>query len=449
MRHAKLGGAGMLALGACLTFTGLSRAAELTERPATFAKDIAPIFQEKCEECHREGSLAPMSFVTYEQTRPWAKAIKERVIQRQMPPWHIDRTVGVRKFKDDMSLSDEQIQRIVQWVDAGAPLGDPKDLPPPRPKPQDNEWRAAKVLGQPDLVIKSEPYTMAPRRQDVWWRPASDIPLMEPRWVRAMEIRPGTLAGRRITHHAVTYLVQDEPENLDPGGLTAQRGGRALFFEWAIGKNYDLLRPNSGRLLLPGSQISWDIHLHAVGEEIRDHVELGVWLYPKGQEPDHRTYLTPFQAVKGEFRSREVDIPPNSIVQSQHFTVLKQAAWLENFQPHMHLRGKAMAVDAILPDGTTQTISYVGNFNFNWMTNYIYADDAAPVLPKGTVIRVTAWYDNTRANPNNPDPDQWVGYGDRTVDEMGHAWMNVTYISDEEYEAWAARQKTQAQTAAR
>src|SRR6266852_1167598 len=121
------------------------------------------------------------------------------------------------------------------------------------------------------------------------------------------------------------------------------------------------------------------------------------------------------------------------------FTVLKKAARLENFQPHMHLRGKAMKVEAILPDGTVQTVSYVDHFTFNWMTNYIYADDAAPVLPKGTIIHVTAWYDNTSANPFNPDPDQWVGYGDRTVDEMGHAWMNVTYISDEDYNAWAMR----------
>src|SRR5262245_16449667 len=107
----------------------------------------------------------------------------------------------------------------------------------------------------------------------------------------------------------------------------------------------------------------------------------------------------------------------------------------------MERRRKAMSVEAILPDGATQMISYVGDFNFNWMTNYIYKEDAAPVLPKGAVIRVTAWYDNTRANANNPDPDQWVGFGDRTVDEMGHAWMNVTYISDEEYSAWVARRK--------
>ena len=436
-----------LALGAWLTLPGLSLAAESasksTVEPAaqpTFAKDIAPILQEKCQDCHRQGSLAPMAFLTYQETRPWAKAIKERVILRQMPPWHIDPTVGVHEFKNDMSLSDEQIKTIVRWVDAGAPLGNPKDMPPPRKFPENNEWRAASELGQPDLVIKSEPYTMAAHHQDVWWRPTSDIPLTEPRWVRAVEIRPGTMAGRRITHHAVAYLAQDDPGSFDPGGVAALRG-RAMLMEWAIGKGYDLYHPNTGKLLLPGSQISWDIHIHAVGQEIRDNVELGIWLYPKGQEPKYRTYLTAFQAIKGSNRSRDVDIPPNSIVQSQNYTVLKQAAILENFQPHMHLRGKAMAVEAILPDGTTQPISYVGNFNFNWMTNYIYAEDASPVLPKGTVIHVTAWYDNTTANPNNPDPDQWVGFGDRTVDEMGHAWMNVTYISDEDYAAWAAQHK--------
>jgi hypothetical protein len=258
--------------------------------------------------------------------------------------------------------------------------------------------------------------------------------------VKAVEMRPGSVAGRRITHHAVAYLAQDDPDSILPGSTPDLRG-RASLMEWAVGKGYDLYRPNTGKLLLPGSKISWDVHYHAVGEDIRDHVELAIWFYPKGQEPKYRTYLTGFQAVKGADRQRLVDIPPNTITQSQNFTVLKQAAILENFQPHMHLRGKAMAVEAILPDGSTEMVSYVGNFNFNWMTNYIYADDAAPMYPKGTIIRVTAWYDNTRANPNNPDPDQWVGFGDRTVDEMGHAWMNVTYVSDEDYAAWAKEHK--------
>ena len=414
---------------------------------ATFTKDVAPILQEKCQECHHSGSIAPMSLVTYEETRPWAKSIRQRVLARQMPPWHIDKTIGVQKFKNDISLSDEELDTIVRWVDSGAVQGDPKDMPPLRQWNDNNEWKGKKDLGPPDLIIKSEPYTMAASHQDVWWRPLSNIPLTEPRWLRAVEMRPGTLKGRRITHHAVTYLVQNDPDSLSPGTDPALNA-RAYLMEWAVGKGYDLHGPDAGKLLLPGSQISWDIHLHAVGEEIRDDVEIALWLYPKGQEPKHRTYLTGFQALRGfqtskaAGASRNVDIPPNSIASSDNYTVLQRAARLENFQPHMHLRGKAMAVEAILPDGSVQTVSYVGRFNFNWMTNYIYDDDAAPVFPKGTVIHVTAWYDNTSGNPNNPDPDQWVGFGDRTVDEMGHAWMNVTYLSDEEYESWAAKHKT-------
>ncbi|HJT86862.1 MAG TPA: cytochrome c [Bryobacteraceae bacterium] len=431
-------GLSALAFGALVGVAGTSMAAE-AGRPAvapTFTKDVAPILQEKCQDCHRKGSMAPMSLLTYQETRPWAKAIRQRVITRQMPPWHIDETVGVQKFKNDMSLSEDQIKTIVEWVDAGAPEGNPKDMPPPKVWPPEDQWKAAEVLGPPDLVIQSEPYTMAAHHQDVWWRPTSNIPLTEPRWVRAVEMRPGTMAGRRITHHAVAYLVQDDPASVAPVGVSDPNlRGRGLLMEWAIGKSYDLYRPNTGKLLLPGSQISWDIHIHAVGEQIRDHVDLAIWLYPKGQEPKYRTYLTAFQAVK----QRNMDIPPNSIKEFQNFTVLKQAAQLENFQPHMHLRGKAMEVEAILPDGSTQVVSYVNHFNFNWMTNYIYADDAAPMFPKGTIIKVTAWYDNTRANKFNPDPDQWVGYGDRTVDEMGHAWMNVTYVSDADYQAWLAK----------
>ena len=209
--------------------------------------------------------------------------------------------------------------------------------------------------------------------------------------------------------------------------------------EWAVNKNFDIYRPNTGKLLVPGARIWWEMHYHAVGEEIRDHVELAVYLYPKGQEPKYRTYLTCFAATPGNCALGQLDIPPNSIEQTDSYQALRAPARLENFQPHMHLRGKAMLIEAILPDGTRRTLSYVGNFNFNWMTNYIYADDAAPVLPKGTLIHVIAWHDNTTANPNNPDPNQWVGWGDRTVDEMAHAWVNVTYISDDDYKEWAAK----------
>jgi hypothetical protein len=428
------------ALGFFLAFAGVAFSAEPAAKTVTFAKDVAPIFQEKCQDCHRTGAMAPMSLVTYEETRPWAKAIKQRVATRNMPPWHLDKTVGIQKFQNDASLSDEQIATIVRWVDEGAPQGNPKDMPAARQWPTDNGWKLAKQFGEPDLVLKSDDYTMPARGQDVWFKPLTSIPLTEPRWVRAVEIRPSTPAGRRITHHVLARLIQDEPGtqliNDGTGGGAASAG---LLMEWAIGKNYDTYRPDTGKLLLPGSQIWWELHLHAVGEEIRDHAELAVYLYPKGQEPKYRTRLTLFQATATS--GSLLDIQPNSLSETQGFHVLPQPARLENFQPHMHLRGKAMALEAILPDGTKQMLSYVDHFNFQWMTNYIYADDAAPVLPKGTIIHVTAWHDNTAANPNNPDPNQWVGWGDRTIDEMAHAWVNVTYISEADYQEWAAKHK--------
>jgi hypothetical protein len=413
--------------------------------PVTFAKDIAPIFQEKCQECHRQGTAAPMSLVSFEEARPWAKSIRQRVITRNMPPWHLDKTVGIQEFQNDRSLSDTQIAAIVRWVDSGCPMGDPKDMPAPKKFPEDEGWTLAKTYGAPDLVLKSEPYTMPAHGQDVWFKPLTDVPLTEARWVRAVEMRPGTTAGRKMMHHVLARLVQEEPGGpANPGAVAgADTGGgmasAGLLMEWAIGKNYDIYRPNCGKLLLPGSHIWWELHLHAAGEEIRDHAELAVYLYPKGEVPKYRTYLTLFGAT-ANFGSL-LDIAPNSIAESQAYHLLRQPARLENFQPHMHLRGKAMSLEAILPDGTTRLLSYVDHFSFNWMNNYIYTEDAAPVLPKGTLLHVTAWHDNTRANPNNPDPDQWVGFGDRTVDEMAHAWINVTYLSEADYSEWTAQHK--------
>jgi hypothetical protein len=421
-------------------------------RAVTFSKDIAPIFQAKCQVCHQPNSMAPMSLITYQEARPWARSIRERVSTRQMPPWHIDRSVGVQKFKNDMSLTDEQIDTIVRWVDGGAPMGDPKDLPPPKPLVTDNEWQAVKDgLGPPDLVIKSSEFIMPAEHQDVWYRPMSDIPITEPRWVKMVEIRPTRLKGRRTIHHSIAYLVlKDDPDAVntltssgrsDPVDRDDLVNRRPQLMEWAIGKGYDLFRPGTGKLILPGEKISWDQHIHAVGEEIPSGSEIGLWFYPKGEEPKKRSYLVGFTGLR---RRGFVDIPPNSIAHTEGFTALKENAIITNFQPHFHLRGKAMQVEAILPDGSHQIISYVGNFNFNWMTNYVYDDDAAPVFPKGTIIHVSAWYDNTAANKNNPDPEQWVGYGDRTVDEMAHAWMNVVYLNDEEYKALVEERKNKA-----
>jgi hypothetical protein len=431
-RHLRSLGIRAFAAGALAALPGAAAAAE-----PTFTKDIAPIFQEKCEACHRPESIAPMSLVSFEEVRPWVRSIKARVAARQMPPWHIDKTVGIQQFKNDRGLTDDQIATIVAWVDRGAPKGDAKDMPPAKQWPQGQGWNFAAAFGQsePDLIITSEAFTMPAHSQDAWDKRQSTIPLTEPRWVRAIEVRPSTVKGRRITHHVVAYLLQSEP------GADTGFGLPVPLMEWAVGKQGEMMRPDAGKLLLPGAKINWDIHYSQAGEEITSAAQLGLYFYPKGQEPKYRTSLSIVPAAIGT-----MDIRPNQITVTQGNTVLRQAARIESFQAHMHLRGKAMLMEAILPSGQTQVLSYVSDFNFNWHNTYLYSDDVAPLVPKGTVLKVTSWHDNTAAKKSNPDPNQWVGWGDRTVDEMAHAWVNITYMSDDDLKAEQEKRRTRSNT---
>jgi hypothetical protein len=421
--------AGGWALGAALALPATAGA----QAAPTFTKDVAPIFQEKCEACHRTDSIAPMSLVTWQETRPWARAIRARVADHTMPPWDIDPSVGIQKFKNDRSLTAKQVDTILKWVDAGAPQGDPKDMPAARTWPEDQGWNFASLFGQqePDMIVKSHAFTMPAESQDAWDKRTTASGITEPRWVRAIEIRPSTVKGRKITHHAIAYLRQEDPNAPPSGGLPTP------FMEWAVGKQGELMRPDTGKLLLPGSEFIWDVHYSQAGEEITSQVEMGIYFYPKGQEPKYRAALTLTPAALGT-----LDIRPNTVSMAEGFFVLRENARLESYQPHMHLRGKAMMVEAILPTGQRQVVSLVSNFNFNWMTTYVYDDDAAPLLPKGTMIKVTAWHDNTAAKKTNPDPNQWVGWGDRTVDEMAHAWINFIYMKDEDFKIEQAKRRS-------
>ena len=410
-------------------------------RAATYAKDIAPIFQANCQQCHQPGSIAPISLMTYEDAKKYAPRIRSKVAQRLMPPWHIDRTVGIQQFKNDRSLSDAQVATIVSWVDNGAPLGDVKDMPPAITFPDPNRWQLAEKLGQqPDLIIKSKPYTLAAHTQDKWFRPVVETGVTEPRWVRAIEVKPARDQDRKIVHHVLAYLLQDEP-----GGVTGlaesahdHQSNAGLFMEWAVGKTGQIYPEDAGKLMLPNSRIRWEVHMHAIGQEYQDsQVEMAIYFYPKGFVPKHRTVLRMFDVSRGS----ELDIPPNEKTITQNFYVLPAPARIENFQPHMHMRGKAMSLEAIYPDGHKELISQVSNFQWNWHINYIYAADVAPLLPKGTTLAFTAWHDNTAGNPLNPDPSQWVGWGDRTVDEMAHNWIDVTYLEQDEFEKMVADRK--------
>ena len=421
-------------VGALLPVELLAQAA-----PVTFTKHVAPILQQKCQECHQPGSIAPMSLITYEDARKYARRIRTKVA-RTMPPWHIDKSVGIQAFKNDRSLSDEQIATLIRWVDDGTPLGSPADMPPAPKFPDPDRWQYADQFGPPDLVVRSTPYDMPARTQDKWFRPVSETGLTDARWVRAIEIKPVRPEHRKVVHHVLTLLEQQESDgitNLAHEAHGVQRSA-GLFMEWAVGKVGEIFSSDAGKLMLPGSKIRWEVHLHAIGEEMKNvEVDLGIYFYPKGVVPERRTVLRMFDVSRGS----ELDIPPRQMAMTQNFHVLQAPARLENFQPHMHMRGKALSLEAIYPDGRKEILSAVNNFQWNWHVNYVYADHVAPLLPKGTVLVFTAWHDNTAANPNNPDPDQWVGWGDRTVDEMAHVWIDVTYLNQADFDRMVAARR--------
>jgi hypothetical protein len=432
------------AFGSVFVVGALPVAAQ-TSSPVTFSKHVAPILQQKCQECHRPGSIAPMSLLTYEDARKHAATIAEMVAAREMPPWHIDKSAGIREYKNDRSLSDEQIATLTSWVAQGTPRGDDRDLPPPVTWPNEDGWQMASQFGPPDLIVKSAPFTVPARGQDKWWRPLVETGLTEERWVRAIEVRPSYPNGRRTVHHVLTMLEQNETGVTHLASTAEHSGTRmtaGLFMEWAVGKTGEIFPQNAGKLMLPGAKIRWEVHYYAVGEEIKDDVvELGVWFYPKGQTPKNRTILRMFNVAAGS----ELDIPPGKKTMTQNFFVMPAPGRIENFQPHMHMRGKAMSVEAVYPDGRRETLSMVNNFQWKWHVNYIYADHVAPLLPKGTTLVFTAWHDNTADNPNNPDPRQWVGWGDRTVDEMAHAWVDVTYLEQDEFDRLVAERRARQQ----
>ena len=275
-----------VAIGFAVGLVPLSPAPAFAQAAPTFSADVAPILQQRCQTCHRRGQMAPMSLVTYEEVRPWARAIRTKVAERSMPPWHIDKTIGIQAFDNDISLSAAEIDAIVDWVDAGAPRGNPADMPPAVAWPADDIWRLEARYGRPpDLVVSSPPWTQGAEGQDQWWQPVVDTGLTEDRWATGIEIRP-TIEARRVTHHSNVYLLQEE----DPGDHVAAvdvtpRG--SYFSEFAIGKIGDVFRENTGKLLKAGARFTFDNHYHSVGEAVVAQTDVGVWFYPPGVVPKY------------------------------------------------------------------------------------------------------------------------------------------------------------------
>ena len=424
----------MVVLMASLTLAGAQAPANTaaTQGQITFTKDVAPILQNKCQVCHRPDTFAPMSLLTYEDVRPWAKAMKEKVITRMMPPWYIDKDVGVRHFKNDVSLSDGEIATIVKWVDSGAPKGNPADMPPPRQFEDQEKWHIA----PPDLVVQLPNDIVVPAKAaDRWVDVDVDPHLTEDRYIQAIETKP--TKGFKVVHHVVTSMKTDD----EPPADTRINPQGTFLNEYALGKNGDVFPEGAARLIKAGTKISFNLHLHAIGQETATNVALGLRLYPKGFTPQY------VEITEHAGDAPDLDIPPNTDnVRSDGYTTLTKPARILSFQPHMHNRGKAQCMEAIYPGGRkVETLSCVSNYQFAWHLVYLYAEDEQPLLPAGTTLHVVSWHNNSASNKFNPDPDVLVTFGQRTIDDMAFAWVSYYYLSDEEYkqqvEARKAKQR--------
>ena len=416
----------------------------------TFTKDIAPIFLRSCVGCHRPGQMAPMSLLTWEDARPWARSIGNRVGRREMPPWHLDKTVGITEYANDISLSDEDVAKVVAWVEAGAPRGDPALMPPlPKFEPSEYAWR----LGEPDLVLTTtEEYVVKAKGPDTFiYFDAVPTGLTEDRYIKAIDMR-GSLVGGKTVHHGNAVAVQDDAPgyngrvdaNMRPG---AARWEGTYLMNFNPGMSPNQFPPDTGQLLKAGSLVAMDAHYHPYGEQVADRLSVGIYFYPKGFVPKNRI-VTAIVSPKGT-GGTSLDIPAGAAsVRHDGYHRLEQPAKIIAFQPHMHFRGRAMSLEAILPNGVTQILTSVNRYNFNWQISYIYKNP--PVFPAGTMLHTIAYHDNSSGNRFNPDPTAWIGNGQRTVDEMANGWTDFIYITAEEYQQLTSDQRknsTSAQSA--
>ena len=422
----------------------------------TFTRDIAPLLQRSCQTCHRPGSIAPMSLLTYEEVRPWAKSIKLKTSLREMPPWFIEKNIGIQKFKDDPSLSEEEIATIAKWTDGGAPRGNPADLPPPRKFTDETEW----TIGKPDLVVSSPVHVLKAVAADFYGvLDSSPTGLLEDRYIKAVEIKEVRLkrdtATRRsgdlnlfVVHHAVVRggPLQDRdasPEG-EPDATQVPRAAGGFSVVYEVGQNATIYPEALGVKLAAGSAINWDVHLHSIGTEIPLRIDVAFKFHPKGYKPKY------LQASGfAVFPTYDLDIPAGeSNVKLEGLVPVPYPAMMVTFEPHLHSSGKRMCVEAIYPNGVSEMLNCSG-YNHNWVKVYAYEDDVAPLLPQGTILRISAWYDNTAKNPRVVDPRNWKGYGNRSIDDMFAFLPRVVRLTDEQFKEELARREALAQTTSR
>jgi mono/diheme cytochrome c family protein len=407
----------------------------------TFAKDIAPILQRSCQKCHRPNSLAPMSLIDYEEVRPWARTMKYRTGLRDkrgvMPPWYIEKNIGIQQFKSDPSLSDEEIAKIAAWADNGAPRGDPADMPPPVAFIDADEWE----IGQPDLIVSSPSINVKAEAPD-WWGPIGESPtgLTEDRYVAAVEYKevtesrkgPGrkTVGGLFVVHHSTMGVIDPDADEAEQE--VARLGGWPVH---EVGRNVDVFGPEAGRLLPAGSKLVFpNVHLHANGAETKAHLEVGFKFHPRGYKPTLKEQGISWASVDLDIEAMDPD------QQVEIYFTVPEHLRMTTFEPHMHAPGVRMCLEAIWGQ-MRETLNCAG-YDHSWVRVYTYADDAAPLLPKGTILRLIGYFNNSPSNPNVPDPRNWSGSGNRSVDQMFINLARGIYLTEQQFrEELAARRE--------
>lgn len=405
---------------AAMAWTATARADDTDGGRVTFTRDVAPILQENCQTCHRPGDIAPMSLMSYQEARPWAKSIKAAVASRTMPPWFADPEHG--HFANDTSLSAEEISTIVRWVDQGAPQGDPADLPAPKVFDHSG-WK----LKEPDIIFQyPEPYLVGAEVDDEYRCFALPLPGDRDVWLKGAEYEPG---NRSVVHHFLVF-IDPTPRSLERDRATPEPGyecgmgsgdGRLLRMVggWAPGNNPIISDPGIAQKIPAGSYIVIQMHYHnTTGEDQLDHSRVAFHVAKK----DETIAKDPQIRLVSEWN---LNIAPGDPA-ARH-----EASWTTRkdisvftIAPHMHYRGKSMTVFAQLPGQEEQIMLSVPNYDFNWQTSYRLAEPFK--APAGTTFRMVSIHDNSAGNKANPDPTREVHWGEETHNEMAIAFMGIT-----------------------
>ena len=398
-RYALLG----LSLSA-IAVAGTSGTASAAER-LTYSKDIMPILQENCIECHRPnganmgGMVAPMAFTSYAEARPWAKSMAKAVSQRKMPPWALaPEHDGV--FMNERLMADEDRQKIVDWVAQGAKRGNPKDMPIPMEFPDIEGW----AIGEPDAVLTMpEPYFVPDDLLDAtkyFPTVVTEAQMPVDRWIKKVEFKPGS----EVVHH----IIASPFGGIAPGNLPAE------------------YRDGYSAKARAGQKYVWNMHYHkepGPGTGMFDQSSLGVIFYPEGYTPEHVLSTNPLGPLGFKIPAGD----PNYAASSTY--TFEKDTLINAMMPHMHYRGKKVLYELTYPDGVEETLLSVPKYDFNWQMSYKFKEPKA--VPAGTKVKITGWWDNSENNPSNPDSTIDVTWGEATHEEMLFGWLSFTNADED------------------